>query len=156
MKFRFRHGSLQPEQKSVVKMAGIVESILIQNERIGERADFQKTVPIRGVARQSRNFQAKYDPGSFQTHLGHQLLKSLAVRRRSCGLTEIAVDDNDALNRPAQSDGTLTKIILPDRALSVLKHLAQRGLPNIQVGVSLQMFSIYLFMRGTGHRVVSC
>ena len=128
-----------PKQKSVIKVARIVESILIEDERVGECADFQKPVPVCGVARQSRDFQAEHDAGFFQTHFRHQLLKSFAIRRCRGGVTEIAVDDDDALHRPTQGYRALAKIILSYRALRVLKHLAQRGLPYIQVSVSLQM-----------------
>jgi len=94
-------------------MARIVDSILIQDQRVGEGADLQEPVPVRGVARQPRDLQTEYDAGFAQTHFRHQFLKSFAIRR-SCGrLTEIAVDDHDALHRPAQSYGMLAKIILP-------------------------------------------
>src|SRR5579864_1039304 len=155
MKFRFRHGALQSEQKSVIKVARIVESILIEDECLGESADFQETMPVSGVACQSRDLQTHYDPGFFQTHFRYQLLKSFAIRCRRRGLTQVAVDHNDLLDRPAQGYGALPKIILPYRALGVLKHLAQSGLPYIQISVSLQMAGIYFFMRGCGHDVAS-
>ena len=56
-----RHGALQSQEASVIKVVRIVESILIEDERVGECADFQKPVPIRGVARQSRDLQAEHD-----------------------------------------------------------------------------------------------
>lgn len=72
---------------------------------------------------QSRDFQAEHDPGFFQTHFRYQLLKSFAIRRGRGGLTQVAVDDDDALNRPAQGYGTLAKIILSYRAFCVLNNL---------------------------------
>src|SRR5713226_9775589 len=98
MKFRFRHGSLQSEQKSVVKVARIVESVLIEDESVGECTDFQEPVPVRRVACQSRDFQAEHDAGFLQTHFRYQLLKSFAIRRRCCRLTEVAVDHQATLS----------------------------------------------------------
>jgi hypothetical protein len=61
MKFCLRHSALQAKQNSVVKVAWIVESVLIEDEGVGECADFQEPVPVRGVACQSRDFQAEHD-----------------------------------------------------------------------------------------------
>jgi hypothetical protein len=102
-------------------------------------------MPICGVARQARDFQAEHDPGFFQTHFRHQPLKSFAIGRRRGGLTEIAIDDDDALHRPAQGYCALAKIILSLRAFRIRKHLAQRGLPYIQISVSLQMAPAFTF-----------
>jgi hypothetical protein len=157
MKFRFRHGPFQSEQKSIVKVARIIEPILIEDESIGKGTDFQKPVPIRRVAGQSRNFQAEHNASPFQTHFRHQLLKAFAIGRRGCGLAEVAVDNHDPLQGPAQGYSTLTKVILSQRALGVLQHLAQSGLPYIKIGVSLQMAGVYLFRCSCIHSVAfSC
>jgi hypothetical protein len=137
-------------------VARIVESVLIEDECVGECADFQKPVPVRGVARQSRDFQAEHDPSFFQTHFRHQLLKSFAIRSCRGGVTEVAVDDNDALHRPTQRYCALAKVILSYRAFCVLNDLTQRGLPYIQIRVSLQMAGVHLFVSGYGHNVASC
>src|SRR5215472_12841411 len=156
MKFCFGHGTLQSQEESVIKVARIVESVLIQNEGVGEGADFQEPMPVRGVACQSRYFQAEHDPGFFETHFHDQLLKSFAIRRRRGGLTKVTVDYDDAINRPAQRYCTLAKIILSFRAFCVLNYLTQRGLPYIQISVSLQMASGHLFVSRYGHSVASC
>src|SRR5215469_4536523 len=156
MKFCFGHGTLQSQEESVIKVARIVESVLIENECVGECADFQEPVPVRGVACQSRDFQAKHDPGFFETHFRDQLLKSFAIRRRRGGLTKVTVDDDDALNRPAQGYGALAKIILSYRAFRILKYLTQCGLPDVQISVSLQMAGVYLFVSGYRHNAASC
>src|SRR5215468_10439747 len=107
--------------------------------------------PVSGIACQSRDFQAEHDAGFFQTDFRHQLLKSFAIRRLRCRLTEVAVDNHDPLDRPAESYRALAKIVLSFRALGVLKHLAWSGLPYIQISVSLQMAGAYLFMGGSVH-----
>jgi hypothetical protein len=41
------------------------------------------------------------------THLGHEFLKAFAIDRGSTGMPQIAIDDDNALGRPAQRDGSL-------------------------------------------------
>ena len=103
MKFRLRHSALQSKEQSIVKVPWIVESVLVENECVGQRADFQESVPVRGIACQSRDLQAEHDAGFFQTDVRHQPLKSFAVGRSSGRLAEIAVDNDDSFRRPAQS-----------------------------------------------------
>lgn len=43
---RLRHGTFQPEQKSVVEGARVIETLLIQNQRVGQRTRFQQMMPI--------------------------------------------------------------------------------------------------------------
>ena len=107
MKFCLRHSALQTKQDSVVKLARIVESILIQDQGVGECADFQEPVPVRGVARQSRNLQAEHNPGFFQTYFRYQLLKSCAIRGGRSRVTEVAVNNDDALDWPTQRYSTI-------------------------------------------------
>src|SRR6266568_9259142 len=46
------HGPLESEQQTVVELAGVVEAVLIQYQGVGQRADLEQPVPIRGVARE--------------------------------------------------------------------------------------------------------
>ena len=51
MKLGLRHGSLQPEQQTVVKGGRIVEAIFIQNEGSGHGTNFQQVMPIKRTPR---------------------------------------------------------------------------------------------------------
>ncbi len=64
----------------------------------------------------------------------------------SCSIDILKQEGDDQSHGPPQTYGSLTEVILSEGAFSVLQHLAQRGLPNIQVSVSLQMVGLYLFM----------
>ena len=46
VKLRFAHGPFEPKQQSVVEVCGIVDAVLVENQRVGQRADFQKPVPV--------------------------------------------------------------------------------------------------------------
>ena len=64
VQFGFRHGALQPEQKAIVEMRGIVDAVFVEDEGIGQRADLQQPVPVCIVPRQARDFQAQHDSRS--------------------------------------------------------------------------------------------
>ncbi|OFW27663.1 MAG: hypothetical protein A3J28_15030 [Acidobacteria bacterium RIFCSPLOWO2_12_FULL_60_22] len=46
MKFRFAHRSLQAQQQPVVEVGGIIHSIFIKDEGVGECADLEQSVPV--------------------------------------------------------------------------------------------------------------
>jgi hypothetical protein len=50
VQFRFAHGAFESKQQSIVEMCGIVEPVLVKNERVREGADFKQTVPVGGIA----------------------------------------------------------------------------------------------------------
>src|SRR6266568_8162780 len=112
-------------------------------------------MPVHRVSRQARHFQAEYDSGPAQTDLGHQPLKSFAIRSRSARLPQIRIDHDDAVQRPAERGGVLSQRVLPLGALRVLEHLPQGGLPHVEISISLQMAGLHLLMRIMSHRVAS-
>jgi len=54
-------------------------------------------------------------------------------------LTQVAVDDDDTLEWPAEGKGALAQRVLPLGALGILEHLAQRALAHVQVRLALEM-----------------
>ena len=67
------------------------------------------------------------------------MLEAIAVLGSSTRAAEIAVDDVDPFNRPAEGDGPFTQRILALRALGILEHLAQGGLAHVEIGVATQV-----------------
>src|SRR5215472_2219273 len=128
-------------------MAGVVEAVLVEDEGVGQSADFQQTVPVRGAAGQPRDLQAQHDPDLAHADGGYQLLEAFAVTRGT-GLAEVTVDDDDSLPRPAESYRTFPKAVLALGALRVLEHLAQRALPDVEVRLPLQMARCHLLVSG--------
>ena len=93
-------------------MSGIVKAVLIENHGIGERTDLQQPVPVAGVAGQSGNFQPDDQADVVHAHLTNEFLETLALGGRSAGLSQVAVDDHDAIGMPAECDSSLAKSIL--------------------------------------------
>ncbi len=46
MQFSFRHRAFQPKQQAVVEIGRIIDPIGVSNQRIEQRADLQKLVPV--------------------------------------------------------------------------------------------------------------
>ena len=118
--------SIQTQQQAIVEVRRIVQPILIEDERVGERAQLKQPMPIGGVARQTRYFKTEHDTDATQTDFGHQTLKAFPISRSGAGLSEVAVDHDNPIKRPAQGDSALPERILPVSALGVLEDLAQR------------------------------
>jgi hypothetical protein len=126
-----RHRALEPEQQAVVELAGVIEPILVADQRARQRADLEQPVPVGVVARQPRDLEPEHDPGAAHPDLGDQLLEALAVGRRGAGPALVGVDHDDPLGRPAERDRALAQRVLALGRLAVQGHLAQRRLTHI-------------------------
>jgi hypothetical protein len=146
--------SIESQQESVVKMGGIVQTVLIEDQSVTERANLQQAVPIAAIARQAGDFQSNHQPSATHADVAHQSLKTLAVCGRSPGLSQVAVDDDDVIGIPAERDGTLPESVLTFGALGVFRDLTQRGLTDIKIGHPFQMPVVH-FVHVALHRVAS-
>src|SRR5436309_2079444 len=52
------HRALEAQQQPVVEVTGIVDAVLVEDERVGERADLEEPMPVGGAPREPRDFQA--------------------------------------------------------------------------------------------------
>jgi len=77
--------------------------------------------------------------------LGHEGLEAITARGRGAGVALILVDDGDGLPRPPQGAGARRQILLPRGAGGVFAPLEERGLPDVDASLPLQM-------RGTDRR----
>jgi hypothetical protein len=136
---RFAHRALQAEQEPIVEVRGLVKSIFIEDQGVRQGTQFQQPMPVCRVPCESRHFEAHDQARAAQTHITYEPLKPLAVRRGGAGLTEVRIDDDDLLDRPAERDGALAERILPLRALGVFQHLPERGLADVQIRRAPQM-----------------
>jgi hypothetical protein len=151
VQLRFGHRPLQAEQQPVVELPRIVRAVLIQNQRLAQRADLHQPVPVARAPGQTRDLQPHHDPRSPQTHLADQVLEALATDRRGTRQAQVVVDHHHLLIRPAQGHRPLPQVVLTRRALGVLDHLAQRRLPDVEVGAAPQMLRTDLAL-GSHHR----
>src|SRR5260370_24194672 len=95
-------------------------------------------MPVRRVASKTRDFEPHDNPGLTQRHLAHELLEAIACCCIRSGFTKIAIDDMDALDRPARRDRPITQRVFALRTLALLGNLAKRPLANINIGGILE------------------
>ena len=139
MQLGLAHRALEPEQQAVVEAGRIVDAVLVEDEGRGQRAQLDQPMPIGRVARQAGDLEAHDDAGLAERDFADEFLEAVARGGAGSGLAEVAVDDVDALGRPACGDRAITQRILALRALAVLGDLAQRRLADIEIGVALEM-----------------
>ncbi len=149
------HGALEPEQEPVVEVARIIDTVLVEDQRVGQRADLQQPVPVAGVSGQARDLEAEHDADAAHADLAHQRLEALAVGARGGRLALVRVDHLDPFEGPAQRHGPLAQSILAPGALGILEDLPHRGLTDVQVGVAPQVACGHLLMDGVGHECPS-
>ena len=141
----FAHGALEAEQQPVVEVAGIVDAVLVEDQRVAQRGDLQQAVPVGRVARQPRHLEPEHDSGAAHADLRDQALEPVAVPV-GARLAEIGVDHHHALGRPAECHRPFAQGVLAARALRVLVDLAHRGLAHVEIGVAAQMVGGHLAM----------
>ena len=109
-----------PSSSRSLKCGGVVDAVLVEDQRVGQRADLQQPVPVGGVARQARDLQPEHDAGAPQADLGDQLLEAVAVDRARppTGPGRLSMT-TDALQRPAQRDRALSRSAYWRSVLSV-------------------------------------
>ena len=52
--FHLAHCALHAKQKAIVRVAGIVDAVLIDDQRVDQAAELQQSVPVSSVAREPR------------------------------------------------------------------------------------------------------
>ena len=82
----FAHRAFEAEQQAVVELGGVIEAVLVADQRAAQPADLQQAVPVGVVAREPRDLETEHDPGAADTNLGDESLKPLTVRRRGARL----------------------------------------------------------------------
>ena len=90
----FGHLAFQAEQQPVVEGTGVIEAVLVEDERLGQRADLEQPVPVGVVAGQAGYLEAD-DARLAHANVGHQTLEALPALGARPGPAQIVVDDHD-------------------------------------------------------------
>ena len=94
-----------------VSRSGIVDAIGVGDQGSRQGADLEQLVPVATRAGQPGHLDAEHQADPSEADLGDQALKPGPVRR-AARATEILVDDEDALARPAELEGTVDQAVL--------------------------------------------
>ena len=135
----FGDGAPEPQQQAVVEVAGIVDAVLIGDERVEGGGQFQQLIPIQIVARQARDLQAEDQAHLAQRQHRQQALVAGPIVAVGAGEAQIVIDHHTARRGPTQGMRPLHQLILAVSAFVVLRQLPQRRLANVDHRLALLM-----------------
>ena len=133
------HRSLHAEQEPVVWKTGIVDAVLVGDQRPDEAAELQQRVPVSSVAGQARRLDRHHRADPAVADRRQKLLKPGAADA-GARTAEIVINDTDV--GPAKLSGSLDQSILPSTALDVVVHLVDRRLADVDNRLPGEMISL--------------
>ena len=139
MQFGFGQGPLEAQEQTVVVGVGIVDSIRVGEEGVGEGTEFEEAVPVGAGSGEAGNLDPEDQTDVSQGNLGGELLEPGPQVGRHRRLALIFVDDGNLVRRPAQVLGALDQVVLEGRAFLMLLDLGQGRLADVDVSPAGQM-----------------
>jgi hypothetical protein len=141
-----RHRPLHPQDEAIVRISRIINRLLVDQQRAGDRGDLEQAVPVSGRSRETRSIEAEHGADTAQSHFGDQTLKPLAVLREPTGDTKIVRDQLDGLVDPTQPVRQIHQIELSLGAGVVMNELGCRRLSGIDERATSEMLRHDLLM----------
>lgn len=138
------HRPLQPQEQPVVVKPGVIDTVGVSDQRVGQSAQVEQPIPVGIAPGQAGDLDSQDDPDFPQADIGHQPLEALAPVRALGRQPEITVDHDDVARGPAEGDGAVDKLILTLQALGVSLDLRQRRLADVHICRTTQVRSLNL------------
>jgi hypothetical protein len=101
MEFGLRHRPLEAEQQAIIVVRGIIDAFLVNDQGVGQGADFQQPVPVTTGAGQAGGFETEHSAGVPQAHFGHEPLEAIAPDGGGARMGLVLVDHADLVACPA-------------------------------------------------------
>jgi hypothetical protein len=130
----------------------IVEAILVGQQGIKDRANFQELMPILVGACQATGLQTEDNPDLVQSHLRQQRLKARSIRRTGSAMSLVFIDQQDTRGRPTQLDRSFSQGVLALGGLAVIENLLRGRLADVNDGFPTQVTLINLSRGRNGHK----
>src|ERR1700757_1417460 len=142
--FKFAHCALHPEQQPIVGMARIVDSVLVDDERVDQSTELDQRVPVAAITGKTRRLDREH---SADTTLANRCEQPLEAGTRDAAgrAAEVVVDDLDIA--PAELLSAIDETVLAPPALVIVSKLVCCRLPDVDAGAAGEMLS-----RDLGHR----
>src|SRR5262245_5696397 len=96
------HNALQAEEQSVVEVGGVVQAIVVAQQRAEQAAQANQGGPVRIRACQAACLQAQDDADVIEPEFGQEVLEARTSRGRLPTPPLIRVDDLNTVARPAE------------------------------------------------------
>ena len=123
VELRLAHCAFQPEQEPVVEQRRVIDPVRIADQGVGEAAQVDEPIPVGIVAGQSGHLQAQDQTDVSKGDLGGQPGKARSRDCAGAGQTEVLVDDDNPIGRPAKLTGLMRQGVLSIGRLAVVLDL---------------------------------
>ena len=128
--------TLHAEQQSIVRPAGIVDAVQVDDSRLDQAAELEQMMPVAAVAGQPGGVEAQHRADFPGAQRCDQPLEARPRHHPAGGAAEIVIDHLDLAEPPAPCD--VDELVLAPLALEVALDLGLGGLPNIDYRFALQ------------------
>jgi hypothetical protein len=155
VQFRREQRPLDAQQEPVVGALGVVDAVLVGDERAEHRAELDDAVPVAVQARQPGDLGHHDDADLAQADRRDQALEAETPLAAGSRQAEVVVDHPDRRLRPAHLPGAARQVILAAGALLVVLDLLRRGLADVDDGLQPQVARLDLG-RARGHGSPPC
>jgi hypothetical protein len=112
----------------------MIDAIVISNQSVGQAAQFEKTIPIRIVARQTLDFKAKNNSHVAQRNFADHARETGPLICAGSGETKVIINNDDLILLPAELTGSVCQRVLARRGFAVVFDLGRGRLPDIYIG----------------------
>ena len=123
MEFDVAPGAVQASEEAIMRIARIVDPLLVGEEGAKPRPPFQHMLPVVRAAGQATHLQAHTDADVVHRHLGEPPLAPVAMLGRRPTLALSFVNEPHAGCGPAQGDRIVVYGRLARRRFAVFQHL---------------------------------
>jgi hypothetical protein len=130
------HRALEPEQQAVIRRAGIVSAVGVDDVRAHEAAEFEEMMPVPPIAGETRRLETKHGPDQPFADLPDEAPKARTLHRATGRTSKVVVNHPDVLE--AVGPGQIPEGVLPTLTLEILLHLPPGRLPNVDDGAAAQ------------------
>ena len=127
---------LHAKQQAVVRPAGVVHAIEVDDTGFHQSAQFQEMVPVAAIAREPRGIEAEHSADLPGAQSGDQSVEPRPVDSATRRSAEIVVNDLDGGEATPPRD--IDELVLAPLALKVGLHLLGRRLADIDDRLALQ------------------
>src|ERR1700680_4755866 len=141
MQLSLAHGALETEQQSIVEHRGMIDTVGIADEGVGEAAQIEQAIPIGVVAGEAGDFAGEHDGEMAEGDFSGEPGEAIALDDAGTGKPEVFVDNDNLLRRPAKCRRLGGQGVLALCRFAIVLDLRRRGLSEINVGGATQVRS---------------
>ena len=130
------HRALEPQQQAVIRRAGVVGAVGVDDVRPHEAAELEEMMPVAPIAGEPRRLETEHGADQPFADLADETPKPRTLHGATGGTPQVIVNHPDILEavRPSQvPEGVLSAL-----ALAILLNLASGRLPNVDDGTAAQ------------------